>query len=152
MPTAAVNCTWQQAPRLVASGPVYGLVHQAIPNMILADHGEDIGVRVLQSAELVVDQFDGMAPYPDHLSDRAGCLPRATPAGAQARGGASPPSDHCQCRKACAAPRAQHGLPLGARGTMDATFRIAQADQALYEAKNGCGSHFVPAGLATGAS
>jgi len=44
---------------------------------------------------------------------------------------------------ACADPRHQGALPLGATGTMDATLLIARADKALYQAKNGGRSRFV---------
>jgi hypothetical protein len=49
---------------------MYGLVNQAIRDMILVNHGEEIWSRVRQRAELQVDTFEGMEPYPDDLTHR----------------------------------------------------------------------------------
>ena len=49
---------------------MYGLVNQAIRDMILVNHGEEIWARVRQRAELEVDTFEGMEPYPDDLTHR----------------------------------------------------------------------------------
>lgn len=49
---------------------MYGLVNQAIRDMILQNHGEEVWTRVRQRAELQVDTFEGMEPYPDDLTHR----------------------------------------------------------------------------------
>lgn len=49
---------------------MYGLVNQAIRDMILVNHGEEIWARVRQRAEVQVEQFEGMEPYPDDLTHR----------------------------------------------------------------------------------
>lgn len=49
---------------------MYGLVNQAIRDMILVNHGEESWVRVRQRAEVEVEQFDGMEAYPDDLTHR----------------------------------------------------------------------------------
>lgn len=49
---------------------MYGLVNQAIRDMILVTHGEQTWARVRQLAELEIDQFEGMEPYPDDLTHR----------------------------------------------------------------------------------
>lgn len=49
---------------------MYGLVNQAIRDMILLNHGEEIWVRVRRRAEVEVEQFEGMEAYPDDLTHR----------------------------------------------------------------------------------
>lgn len=49
---------------------MYGLVNQAIRDMILVNHGEEAWTRVRQRAEVEVEQFEGMEPYPDDLTHR----------------------------------------------------------------------------------
>lgn len=49
---------------------MYGLVNQAIRDMILTNHGEEIWARVRQRAEVAVESFEGMEPYPDDLTHR----------------------------------------------------------------------------------
>jgi hypothetical protein len=49
---------------------MYGLVNQAIRDMIRVNHGQDAWDRVRQRAEVPVEQFEGMEPYPDDLTHR----------------------------------------------------------------------------------
>lgn len=49
---------------------MYGLVNQAIRDMIVVSHGEEVWTRVRQRAEVDLEQFEGMEPYPDDLTHR----------------------------------------------------------------------------------
>ena len=49
---------------------MYGLVNQAIRDMICVNHGEEVWTRVRQAADVEVEQFVGMEPYPDDLTHR----------------------------------------------------------------------------------
>lgn len=49
---------------------MYGLVNQAIRDMIVVNHGEEVWTRVRQRAEVELEQFEGMEPYPDDLTHR----------------------------------------------------------------------------------
>ena len=49
---------------------MYGLVNKAIRDMICTHHGEELWARVRELAEVPVDDFDGMQPYPDDLTHR----------------------------------------------------------------------------------
>jgi hypothetical protein len=49
---------------------MYGLVNQAIRDMICVNHGEEVWTRVRQAADVEVEQFEGMEPYPDDLTHR----------------------------------------------------------------------------------
>ncbi len=47
---------------------MYGLGNQAIRDMICVDHGEQVWTRVRLAAEVELEQFEGMEPYPDDLT------------------------------------------------------------------------------------
>ena len=49
---------------------MYGLVNQAIRDMICVNHGQEAWDRVRHRAEVKVDRFQGMEPYPDDLTHR----------------------------------------------------------------------------------
>ncbi len=49
---------------------MYGLVNQAIRDMIVVNHGEEVWTRVRERAAVEVEQFEGMEPYPDDLTHR----------------------------------------------------------------------------------
>lgn len=49
---------------------MYGLVNQAIRDMIVVNQGEETWTRVRERAEVEVEQFEGMEPYPDDLTHR----------------------------------------------------------------------------------
>ncbi len=49
---------------------MYGLVNQAIRDMICVNHGQEIWVKVREQADVEIEQFEGMEPYPDDLTHR----------------------------------------------------------------------------------
>jgi hypothetical protein len=49
---------------------MYGLVNQAIRDMVRVNHGEEVWQRICQRAEAEVDTFESMEPYPDDLTHR----------------------------------------------------------------------------------
>lgn len=49
---------------------MYGLVNQAIRDMIFVNHGQEIWVKVRERADVEIEQFEGMEPYPDDLTHR----------------------------------------------------------------------------------
>ena len=49
---------------------MYGLVNQAIRDMIVVNYGVDVWSQVRQEACVEVDRFEGMEPYPDDLTHR----------------------------------------------------------------------------------
>lgn len=49
---------------------MYGLVNQAIRDMICVNHGPETWTKVRMRAEVSADQFEGMEPYPDDLTHR----------------------------------------------------------------------------------
>ncbi|MCP9777654.1 MULTISPECIES: heme NO-binding domain-containing protein [unclassified Cyanobium] len=49
---------------------MYGLVNQAIQDMICVNHGQEAWTNVRLRAEVAVDHFEGMEPYPDDLTHR----------------------------------------------------------------------------------
>ncbi len=49
---------------------MYGLVNQAIRDMICVNHGQKTWADVCRRAEVKVDHFEGMEPYPDDLTHR----------------------------------------------------------------------------------
>lgn len=42
-----------------------GLTNQAIRDMIVVQHGEDVWTRVRQRAGVEAERFEAMVPYPD---------------------------------------------------------------------------------------
>jgi hypothetical protein len=49
---------------------MYGLVNQAIRDMIVVNHGEEVWTRVRRRAGVELEQFEGMEAYPDDLTHR----------------------------------------------------------------------------------
>jgi hypothetical protein len=49
---------------------MYGLINQAIRNMLLANHGEEAWIRVRLWAGVEVERFEALALYPDGFTDR----------------------------------------------------------------------------------
>lgn len=49
---------------------MYGLVNQAIRDMIVVNHGEEVWTRVRRRADVELEQFEGMEAYPDDLTHR----------------------------------------------------------------------------------
>lgn len=47
---------------------MYGLINQAIRDMILVNHGEETWTRVRQRAGVEAEHFEAMEPYPDGLT------------------------------------------------------------------------------------
>ena len=65
-----LSLLWPFKSRLPPTFPMYGLVNQAIRDMIVVNHGEEAWTRVRERAAVEVEQFEGMEPYPDDLTHR----------------------------------------------------------------------------------
>jgi hypothetical protein len=49
---------------------MYGLINQAIGNMLVANHGEELWTRVRLRAGVDLEPFEAMEPYPDGITQR----------------------------------------------------------------------------------